>query len=108
MNASRTRASATASASSPSPHTGAKRIAVIGAGIAGLACARTLMQAGHDVTLLESGPAPGGRMATCDSPVNGRWPARAWAGAGSIPPIPLPPRCLRHRSWREKAGRLWR
>ena len=48
-----------------------QRIAVIGAGIAGLACARTLMQAGHDVTLLESGPAPGGRMATCDSPFGG-------------------------------------
>ena len=46
MNASRARvtpAGAKAGASSPS------RIAVVGAGIAGIACARTLMQAGHDV-----------------------------------------------------------
>ena len=45
-----------------------QRIAVIGAGIAGLACARTLLQAGHEVTLLEAASAPGGRMATCESP----------------------------------------
>ena len=45
-----------------------KKIAVIGAGIAGLACARTLTQAGHQVTLLEKRPAVGGRMASCDTP----------------------------------------
>ena len=45
-----------------------QRIAVIGAGIAGLACARTLVQAGHDVTLLEAAPQVGGRMASSDSP----------------------------------------
>ena len=68
MNASRTRASATASASSPSPHTGAKRIAVIGAGIAGLACARTLMQAGHDVHVYERLTQAGGRMRSVSGP----------------------------------------
>ena len=45
-----------------------RNIAVIGAGIAGLACARTLAQAGHRVTVLEKGDAPGGRMASCESP----------------------------------------
>ena len=45
-----------------------QKIAVIGAGIAGLACARTLTQAGHQVTLLEKRPAVGGRMASCDTP----------------------------------------
>lgn len=45
-----------------------KKIAVVGAGIAGLACARTLAQAGHTVTLLEQRAAPGGRMASCETP----------------------------------------
>ena len=45
-----------------------RNIAVIGAGIAGLACARTLHQAGHRVTVLEKGTAPGGRTASCDTP----------------------------------------
>ena len=45
-----------------------KKIAVIGAGIAGIACARTLAQAGHAVTLLEKGSAVGGRMASCETP----------------------------------------
>ncbi len=45
-----------------------RKIAVVGAGIAGLACARTLMQAGHDVNVFERNPAPGGRTAACDSP----------------------------------------
>ncbi len=47
------------------------RFAVVGAGIAGLACARTLAQAGHDVTMFEAGAEPGGRMATQDSPFGG-------------------------------------
>ncbi|WP_159911809.1 NAD(P)/FAD-dependent oxidoreductase [Pantoea sp. 18069] len=38
-------------------------IAVIGAGIAGLACARTLVQAGHQVKVFEQGSQVGGRMA---------------------------------------------
>jgi renalase len=41
-----------------------QKIAVIGAGIAGLACARTLLQAGHRVTVLEKAPTVGGRMTT--------------------------------------------
>ncbi len=38
------------------------RVIVIGAGIAGLACAWRLQQAGHDVTVLEREAVPGGRM----------------------------------------------
>lgn len=45
-----------------------RSIAVIGAGMAGIACARTLVQAGHRVTVFEQDAAPGGRMATEDSP----------------------------------------
>jgi renalase len=45
-----------------------RNIAVIGAGIAGLACARTLAQAGHRVTVLEKGDTPGGRMTSCETP----------------------------------------
>lgn len=48
--------------------TSPRKIAVVGAGIAGLACARTLAQAGHDVTVFEQAPAAGGRMASVDSP----------------------------------------
>ena len=41
-----------------------QHVAVVGAGMAGIACARTLMQAGHQVTVFESEAAIGGRMAT--------------------------------------------
>ena len=41
-----------------------KKIAVIGAGIAGITCARTLVQAGHEVTVFEKSRGVGGRMAT--------------------------------------------
>jgi len=41
-----------------------KRIAVIGAGIAGLACAYNLKQAGHEVTVYEKNTHVGGRMSS--------------------------------------------
>jgi len=45
-----------------------KNIAVIGAGIAGLACARTLARAGHPVSVFEQEACVGGRTASCDTP----------------------------------------
>ena len=44
------------------------RIAVIGAGIAGLACARELARLGASVTVFDEGKAPGGRAATLITP----------------------------------------
>ena len=41
-----------------------KQIAIIGAGMAGIACARTLVQAGHRVTVFEKSRGFGGRMST--------------------------------------------
>jgi renalase len=41
-----------------------KNIAIIGAGISGLACARALSIAGHTVTVFDKGRGIGGRMAT--------------------------------------------
>jgi len=41
-----------------------KNIAIIGAGMAGIACARTLLQAGHRVTVFEKSAGLGGRMST--------------------------------------------
>ena len=49
--------------------TKAKRhFAIIGAGMAGIACARTLVQAGHQVTVFEKAEQVGGRTATHDTP----------------------------------------
>ena len=45
-----------------------RRFAVIGAGMAGVACARTLAQAGHAVTVFEQAPRPGGRTMAQESP----------------------------------------
>lgn len=76
-------------------------IAVIGAGIAGLACARRLVEAGHVVTVFERNDVPGGRVATMRTELGGfdhgaqyltaRHPAfvaqiDAWRGAGVIEP----------------------
>lgn len=65
MPTARTRPPRPASAPRPAPATTAQRhVAVIGAGMAGVVCARTLLQAGHRVTLLEKSHGCGGRMAT--------------------------------------------
>ncbi len=40
------------------------RIAIIGAGIAGLSCARALADENHDVVVYEASPGPGGRIAS--------------------------------------------
>jgi renalase len=57
-------------ASTP-PLRSSRRIAVIGAGIAGIACARTLMQAGHPVTVFEKSRNAGGRMSTRNTEFGG-------------------------------------
>ncbi len=44
-----------------------RRIAVIGAGIAGITCARTLAEAGHRLSVFEKSAGAGGRMATRQS-----------------------------------------
>jgi hypothetical protein len=48
--------------------TASRHIAIIGAGIAAVTCARTLVQAGHRVTVFEKSHTVGGRMATRNSP----------------------------------------
>lgn len=58
---------APSAAHAPAP----RRFAVIGAGMAGVACARTLVQAGHEVTVFEKSARPGGRTATLESPFGG-------------------------------------
>jgi renalase len=45
-----------------------QNIAIIGAGMAGVVCARTLVQAGHRVSLFDAGQGAGGRMASYASP----------------------------------------
>lgn len=64
--ADRHRTPATPSTSSPPSTTSARprHIAIVGAGMAGIACARTLMQAGYRVTVFEREAGPGGRMAS--------------------------------------------
>lgn len=53
----------------------AKKVAVVGAGMAGLACARVLHEAGHDVQVFEKSRGPGGRMST------------RWLDMTSSPPV---------------------
>lgn len=44
-----------------------KNIAIIGAGVSGITCARTLMKAGYSVTVFEKRAAAGGRMSSSQS-----------------------------------------
>lgn len=44
-----------------------QRIAIVGAGMAGITSARTLAQAGHDVTVFEKSAGASGRMASTDT-----------------------------------------
>ena len=68
-------AALTVSKASPRPaaaNTAARlHVAVVGAGMSGVACARTLVQAGHRVTLLEKSKGFGGRMSTRRTPFGG-------------------------------------
>ena len=61
----------------------AKKIIILGAGIAGLAAGLELVQAGHDVTILEAQLRPGGRVYTLRAPFSDG--LHAEAGAGRIP-----------------------
>lgn len=60
-----------------------KRIAVLGAGLAGLCAADELVAAGHDVTILEAQTRPGGRVQTLRAPFSDG--LHAEVGAGRIP-----------------------
>ncbi|MDR2853389.1 MAG: FAD-dependent oxidoreductase [Burkholderiaceae bacterium] len=55
--------------STPSGHRAPRHFAIIGAGMAGIACARTLAQAGHRVHLFERESEAGGRMACIQTPL---------------------------------------
>src|SRR5262245_19024727 len=57
----------------------AKKVIVIGAGLAGLASAYELTQAGHDVTVLEARSRSGGRVWTLRDP----FPEGLYAEAGA-------------------------
>jgi renalase len=48
--------------------TQAQHVAIVGGGIAAITCARTLVQAGHRVTMLEKSFSLGGRMSTRSTP----------------------------------------
>ncbi len=61
----------------------AKKVIVVGAGLAGLAAAYELTQSGHDVTVLEAQTRPGGRVQTLREPFSDGLYAEAGAMAFS-------------------------
>jgi monoamine oxidase len=61
----------------------ARRIVILGAGLAGLAAAEDLIKVGHKVTILEARTRPGGRVYTLRKPFSDGLYAEA--GAGRIP-----------------------
>ncbi len=79
-------------------------IAVIGAGVAGLACARRLVDRGHEVTVFERAGAAGGRIATMRTEIGSFdhgaqyftardaafvAEAKRWSAAGIVEPWPV-------------------
>ena len=56
-----------------------KKVVIIGAGLAGLSAAYELLQAGHDVTVLEARTRPGGRVYT----IRGQFADGLYAEAGA-------------------------
>jgi glutamate synthase (NADPH/NADH) small chain len=85
-------------AAEPRPHAFAtgKRVAILGAGPAGIAAAVQLVSAGHEVTLIDRAAAPGGmagqtippaRMpdAIMQSEIKSCWPAAATCSTGARP-----------------------
>ncbi|MFW6199493.1 MAG: flavin monoamine oxidase family protein, partial [Gemmatimonadota bacterium] len=60
------------------------RVVVVGAGLSGLVAAYELHRAGHEVTVLEARPRPGGRVHTLRTPFDDGLFAEA--GAARIPP----------------------
>jgi monoamine oxidase len=67
----------------PLPVASPKKVLIIGAGLAGLVAAYELIQAGHDVTILEAQLRPGGRVLTLREPFSDGLYAEA--GASRIP-----------------------
>lgn len=95
------------------------KIAVIGAGVAGLACARRLVDRGHEVTVFERASAAGGRVATMRTEIGsfdhgaqyftGRDPAfvaeaKRWSAAGIVEPWPISVQSLGAASGRSAPG----
>jgi len=76
----------------PTAQSSGKKVAVIGAGPAGLACAEQLVQKGHGVTIFEAKPAPGGLLLygipnfkLPKDVVEARWEDLARAGVKFVP-----------------------
>ena len=63
-----------------SPAVARRKVIVIGAGLAGLAAAYELVRSGHEVTVLEAHPRPGGRVWTMREP----FPDGLYAEAGAV------------------------